>query len=602
MCNKAGAGCTDPACQSTAPTGSRTQPKGVFLQPTGRFSHRMNLRSAMDRQGLLVLALSIGCVNTLVFYWLPWSGFDRNLNLLVFFVFLGLLAIVLRTGAIVLPAHLLIAASFAALIPMVSQTGGINSPNIVWMPVLAMAALLLINLRSSLVWLGIILAHNLLQFWAVESGWVSGVVNPATMPLHSALLSKLNILLFVILALGIYDLQYRSKMQEVSLRNAELEATQRALLDAQNHKDEFIASVGHELRTPMNAILGLNGVLLDELAGHRQQAETARYIRDATMQLLRVVNDILDISQSEAGRLVLHTAPFALAPALAASVAAYAPAARDKGLSLSGHWDIGDKVHVMGDRQRFVHVLNHLLDNAVKFTAQGSVALHAQYTQGVVRVQVKDTGDGIDAAVIPSIFDRFHNASLQMRKVGGGAGLGLAVCQQLVQSAGGSIGVRARQSGGNCFWLEWPMPHSQAPASQGASSTERMKNVLVVDDHPMNQMVVQLLLKKWWPHCQVEVVGNGRQALQAMDKQTYDLVLMDIFMPGLDGIDTTRHMREHPDPRLRTTPVIGLTANNLGSDAQRCMDAGMQAVVFKPIDQGELYATVVRVLESEPAP
>ena len=573
---------------------------GLFLKLLDRLNLKLDARSVLDRRALLLTALGIGCANTLLFYWLPWSGFDRNLNLLGFVVFLFLAGMVWFFNTLNFAAHGLIALAFGILVPMVSQTGGINSPNMVWMPVLSMAALLLINVRWSLIWLGIILVHNAYQFVAVQQGWISGVVNPQTMPLDSALLAKLNILFFLMLALGIYDLQYRKKMHAVSLRNAELEDTQAALVDAQNHKDEFIASVGHELRTPMNAILGLNGVLLDELASDRQQFEAAQHIRDATSQLLRVVNDILDISQLEAGRLALHNAPFALAHALMSSVSPYVAKAHAKGLPLALTLDVPPTTWVLADRQRLTQVIHHLLDNAVKFTPTGKIDVRAFYADGCLRLEVEDPGPGIAPAAFESLFNRFSNASLDTRRASGGAGLGLAVSHRVVKHAGGRIAAQTDRDTGALFWLEWPMPlHASVSAVQDPPliSSGQARHFLIVDDHPMNQMVVQLLLRKRWPGCQVAVAQTGQNALQMLEASPCDLVLMDLYMPGMDGIETTQRLREHPDAKLRATPVVGLTANNLASDTQRCLDAGMHCVVLKPIDQSLFFNAVSNAID-----
>lgn len=564
-----------------------------------RLFSKLDARSALDRRSLLLTALAIGCANTLLFYWLPWSGFDRNLNLLGFVVFLFLGCMVWFFNTLLFASHGLVALAFGILVPMVSQTGGINSPNLVWMPVLSMAALLLINVRWALIWLAIILLHNLVQFLAVQQGWISGVVNPQTMPLDSAMLTKLNILFFLMFALGIYDLQYRAKMQAVSLRNAELEATQSALLDAQNHKDEFIASVGHELRTPMNAILGLNGVLLDELADNPQQSDAAHHIRDATTQLLRVVNDILDISQLEADRLIFHNAPFALAHTIISTVNSHQEKARSKALSLSLSMHIAPDLWVQADQQRLVQVLKHLLDNAIKFTGEGKVLVRASYSTNSLKVEVEDTGPGIAPSAFDALFNRFSNASTDTRRPHGGAGLGLAVCHRLVSLAGGSLWAETGRKRGALFQFEWPMPvHAKRAPAQEVRPTlgDRLRRFLIVDDHPMNQMVVQLLLKKRWPTCQVAVAQSGAHALQLLESSAFDLVLMDVYMPNMDGMQTTRQLRQHAMEKIRNTPVIGLTANHVASDSDRCLQAGMQSVILKPIDQSLFFAAVAAAL------
>jgi signal transduction histidine kinase/CheY-like chemotaxis protein len=549
----------------------------------------------LNRRNLLLFALVLGCVNTLVYFWLPSPGFDHNLNLLAFFIFLILISLVLLFDAVSLSAHALIFLCFAVLVPMVGQSGGINSPNIVWMPVLAIAALLLINLRWAVIWLVIILLHNFGQFLAVQTHWISGTVNPQNMPLDSALLIKLNILLFLMVALGIYDWMYRNKTQYMSERNLELEATQTALIQAQNHKDEFIASVGHELRTPMNAILGLNDVLIDELADEPEQVNAARHIRDATNQLLRVVNDILDIAQLESGRFHFSEADFLLANALQMCLEKHRAKAQAKSLFLYADFQIKVDHWVSGDSQRLTQVLGHLLENAVKFTSQGGVYVRASKHGNLLRIEVEDTGIGVAAQDINTIFSRFTHANMNTHRAFDGAGLGLALSKHLVSQAGGEIGVSQKETMGALFWLEWPMPDVEAPQAsaypQPRAASQSLR-FLIVDDHPMNQMVVQIMLRKRWPQCQIDIAENGAMALILLDLASYDLVLMDLYMPSVDGFEATRQIRQHSNSRTKSTAIIGLTANNVSGDIQRCLDLGMQTVILKPIDQQVLFTVI----------
>ena len=549
----------------------------------------------LNRRNLLLFALVLGCVNTLVYFWLPSPGFDHNLNLLAFVIFLILISLVLLFDAISLSAHALIFLCFAVLVAMVGQSGGINSPNIVWMPVLAIAALLLINLRWAVIWLAIILLHNIGQFLAVQTYWISGTVNPQNMPLDSALLIKLNILLFLMVALGIYDWMYRNKTHYMSERNVELEATQTALIQAQNHKDEFIASVGHELRTPMNAILGLNDVLIDELADEPEQVNAARHIRDATNQLLRVVNDILDIAQLESGRFHFSETDFLLAKALQVCLEKHHAKAQAKSLFLHADIQIKNDLWVRGDSQRLTQVLGHLLENAIKFTSQGGIYVRASKQGDLLRIEVEDTGIGVATQDVDTIFSRFTHANMNTHRAFDGAGLGLAISKHLMAKAGGEIGVSQKETMGALFWLEWPMPDvevRQAPAKQQPRASSLPSRFLIVDDHSMNQMVVQIMLRKRWPQCQIDFAENGAMALLFLDLANYDLVLMDLSMPGIDGFEATKKIRQHANPRVRSTAIIGLTANNMSADIQRCLDLGMQTVILKPIDQQVFFTAI----------
>jgi len=216
---------------------------------------------------------------------------------------------------------------------VVFNTGGVNSPNIAWMPVIPVAALMLLGVRWSIIWLLLIVLLNLFHFAAVAFNVSSSLVSPENFSLEMGILSKLNVIFFLVLAIALYDWMRNAKLRDLAARNAELLQTHDALRAAQAHRDDFIAAVGHEPRTPMNAILGLNSVLVSDLEGETEQAAIAVHIRKATEQLLRVVNDILDISQLESGRLVLQTAGFSLKEALLACQNKFAPRAEEKGLS-----------------------------------------------------------------------------------------------------------------------------------------------------------------------------------------------------------------------------------------------------------------------------
>jgi signal transduction histidine kinase len=299
------------------------------------------------------------------------------------------------------------------------------------------------------------------------------------------ILSKLNVIFFLVLAIALYDWMRNAKLRDLAARNAELLQTHDALRAAQTHRDDFIAAVGHELRTPMNAILGLNSVLVSDLAGETEQAAIAVHIRKATEQLLRVVNDILDISQLEAGRLVLQTSSFSLKEALLACQSKFAPRANDKGLSLNLCLDPALPDFLEGDRVRFEQVVNHLLDNAVKFTPQGSVDLRCLVAGDMVRIEVQDTGLGIDPAINQAIFNRFSLASEGVQRMYGGAGLGLSLSDRLISLLGGRMGLSSPDEGGTLFWFDLPLRAAKAAYGFDApfvSESYFPLSVLVVDD------------------------------------------------------------------------------------------------------------------------
>jgi CheY-like chemotaxis protein len=237
---------------------------------------------------------------------------------------------------------------------------------------------------------------------------------------------------------------------------------------------------------------------------------------------------------------------------------------------------------------RFEQVLNHLLDNAVKFTPQGSVDLRCMVASDMVRIEVQDTGLGIDPAINQAIFNRFSLASEGVQRMYGGAGLGLSLSDRLISLLGGRMGLSSPVEGGTLFWFDLPLRVARPVSGLDAhvvNDASLPLSVLVVDDTPVNLLVVEILLKKLWPHCIIHTADSGANALQACAGTAFTLVLMDVVMPHIDGLETTRQLLSPSFSSLGHKPfVVGLTAHSLASETQACLDAGMDAVLSKPID------------------
>jgi len=549
-------------------------------------------------RGLLLFSLVVATLNALIFYFEPQSQVNPVHNLYMIAGFLLLLGMTLFFNAITLASHLFVVFCFLFLNWVSWLNGGINSPNMAWMPLIAIIALMMFGTRWAVFWLVMILAGQYGQYLAVDEGWIEGLVSPSNFSAQQALLSRLNVLLLIMLAAFLYDWMFNAKRREMSLRNAQLEATQVALLEAQTHKDEFIASVGHELRTPMNAILGLNGVLLNELRDQEQQHAIAKHIRDSTEQLLRVVNDILDISQLEAAGVSFHPTPCQLTLLVKRCTETVQAAIASKKLQFElvlpdhlPHW-------VMLDQHRFSQVLNHLLDNAVKFTNKGGIALRVTCTASSLRFEIQDTGIGIPAERLHNVFSRFEHADLDTHRIYGGTGLGLAICERLVTLQGGCIGLDSELRVGTQVWFELPLVAVDAPLT--APSELHINHafnfkVLLVDDNPMNLLVAELMLKSIWNKVHIFKVNSGQAALDLLAQEAVDIVLMDMVMPEMDGLVTTRHLRDMAG--LRTLPVVGLTANSQSQDIAQCLAAGMDEVLMKPIDEKLLCSCIERLLQ-----
>lgn len=476
------------------------------------------------------------------------------------------------------------------------QTGGINSTAVVWLSVLSVAVLLLLGRRATLVWIGIMLSLILVLTVATKMGWVGSHVKVSSSVMTWAWLNHLLALLNLMMGVRIYEHLQHVQLRKLNQRNEAIKATHQALIQAQAHKDEFVAAVGHELRTPMNAILGFNGVLRRELSDDPEQLAVVGHIRRSTEHLLQVVNDILDFSQLQAGQLHLNFADYDVQSVLDELQQRHGEKAQNKGITLCMHLDPALPPRLHGDRQRLLQILNNLVDNAIKFTSVGVVDLKLLRQGESLRAEVHDAGRGIAPERQQHIFRRFEHADVQTNRAYGGTGLGLTLCEKLVTLHGGQIGVVSQPGHGAVFWLEIPLhtaldpsPPAQLPDD---GLVDEALNILVVDDNPVNLMVAQLQLQKSWPKARITTVDSAAKALPLLDAQAFDVALVDMIMPVMDGMQLTQHIRQHFPALVAHMPILALTANTNPVDREKCLAAGMNDVLHKPMDAAVLVRTV----------
>jgi len=397
-------------------------------------------------------------------------------------------------------------------------------------------------------------------------------------------------------------------------RSGEIDATRQlgaALAQARGAneaKSRFLATVSHEIRTPLNGLLGMHDLLartsLD--ADQRGLADTAK---SCGRQLRKLLDDVLDLSKIEAGKLELENKPFDVQEQLGRAVRLYAASAEERGLELTVDWHTPQRM-LLGDSFRIVQVLNNLIDNALKFTEKGSIAVEV-HTELLATdaescelwVSVADTGPGIPPARMSRIFEVFTQQDETITRKFGGSGLGLSLCRQLCQAMGGNIAVAARPGGGSMFTflVRCGAAHGMAPfqetrpAEDAAVALLVGRRVLVVDDNRVNQT----LLSRWLRQAGMEVTQayDGAAGLSAVTAAPFDVVLMDMSMPVMNGLEATAALRalaqsEH-EPRFATMPIIGISANAMAGDRDACFAAGMNAYVTKPIKREELLTRIV---------
>ncbi len=371
-------------------------------------------------------------------------------------------------------------------------------------------------------------------------------------------------------------------------------------------KAAFLAMMSHEIRTPMNGVTGLLQLALDDAVDGRMRDNLGTALESAA-GLLAVLDDILDLSKLDSGRFDIEARAFDLRR-LAGSVCDMVKVRADeKGLLLVRAFDPGLPPFVRSDPTRLRQVLSNLLGNAVKFTRQGSVRLAISPTgrrdgREVVRFEVEDTGIGIAAESRDRLFRDFSQVDASVARNFGGTGLGLAISKRLVELMGGRIGVHSEPGRGSTFWVELPVAAAERPDA-GAEVAEAPPPVgrlrlLVAEDNPVNQKIALAMLSR---HHDVALAADGLAAVARVAEGGFDLVLMDMQMPGLDGLEATRRIRALPGDSGRI-PIVAMTANAFQSDAERCRAAGMDDFLPKPIDRVRLLATVARYAPAPVAP
>jgi len=406
--------------------------------------------------------------------------------------------------------------------------------------------------------------------------------------------------------------------ERIRQRTEELQATTLRAEAASKAKSEFLANMSHELRTPMNGVIGMVDLAMEGKLT-TEQRERLQTAQQCAYSLLSLLNDILDLSKIEAGKMSLESIPFDLSAMVEDCVRSHIAAAARNHVDLN--CDIASTVprQVIGDPLRLRQILANLLSNAVKFTESGSIDARLRATtlsasELLLQIEVQDTGPGIDPEKLPYIFDKFTQADGSVSRKYGGTGLGLAITRKLAELYGGEINVESEPGRGTVFAVnlklgvatQTALPAAvasgasaaglngpgivevAAPLKEPEPAPANAGRILVVEDNHVNQKVVTAVLRK--RGFAIELANDGREALARLESDTFDLVLMDVQMPVLDGLEATRLIRQ--DPRWKTLPVIAMTAHAMNGDRERCLDAGMSGYISKPVHPSHLLQII----------
>ena len=481
-------------------------------------------------------------------------------------------------------------------------SGGVYASCLMWFSVLIVANYFIVGRKASFFWLLIDVGVHYIQAYAFDWWGFGPVLGLGSQNALASLIDYSFSFIIIIAILLFYHSQYEQAVNDLEKTQGDLKNTEQELSQTLQMRESFIGSVSHELRTPMNAIMGFNSLLLSMVRDKPRALMVLDHTRQSADHLLTVINDVLDYTQFKSGQLRARLAPADLYQTIGSAFGLFMPRVEN---SVCYSCDLPPKLPawVETDSHRLTQVLVNLLGNAIKFTASGDVQLTVSaLPDNWFEFRVTDSGIGIAEEEQQRLFSSFSQANPSIQARFGGSGLGLMISQRLVHLLGGELGFESELGRGSEFWFTLHLPAVDPPSAPDvavpSTQLEGFSNLrfLIVDDHAVNRLVLRQILLNQWPDAVVMEGGDGFAALSYLKKHVFDLVFLDMVMPGLGGIETAQRL-SHPD-FTSTPPLIGLTANVNPQDLDAFFKAGLSGLLLKPFNREQLMALIHQLLSS----
>jgi len=428
----------------------------------------------------------------------------------------------------------------------------------------------------------------------ILKGFEAGAVDYMLKPLHPIIL-KAKVTVFVEL--------YRKNKETLQLIEEKNNAERAKLVaeEATKSKQQFLSNMSHEIRTPMNAILGFIKIL-SKTDLEPKQKEYLDAIKTSSDGLMVVINDILDLAKTDAGKMTFEQTPFKIEHSISTMFQVFDLKIQEKNIELVKEYDNKIPEVLIGDVVRLHQILLNLLSNAIKFTEKGKITvvvrlLNEDNEKAIIEFEIADTGTGIPEDKLESIFENFQQATSSTSRIFGGTGLGLAICKQLVEKQGGAISVKSKVNEGSTFSFTLSFQKSNAESKKENRALELDREIkdikiLVVEDIKLNQLLMKIILDDF--KFKYDIADNGKIAIEKLHTETYDIILMDLQMPVMNGFEATEYIRNTMNSKI---PIIALTADVTTMDVEKCKTVGMNDYVSKPLDERILYTKIIDLLK-----